>query len=149
MPLHAFHVSVCEIEFDEGKRQLEITHRIFLDDLELGLTNWSGEKIDILNPSDPKRLDQLIGKYLSEKTSYTLNKKTFQANYLGSEKEDGVMFCYQVISDVKKLKSLKVSNTLLMETFDDQSNVIHVDRLGETKSLKFNEGESSGEVVFD
>lgn len=149
MSLHAFHVSVCEIEFDQDKKQLEITHRIFLDDLEMGLINWSGEKIDILNPSDPKRLDNLIGQYLSEKTSYTLNGKTVRVNYLGSEKEDAVMYCYQVVSEVKKLKSIKISNTVLMETYGDQSNVVHVERLSETKSLKLSKGESSGEVRFD
>ncbi len=149
MPLHAFHVSVCEIEFDNHKKQLEITHRIFLDDLEIGLTDWSNERVDVLNPSDAKQLDELIGSYLSEKTKYTLNGKTIIAKYLGSEKEDGVMYCYQVITEVKKVKSIKVTNTVLMETYDDQSNIVHIEHGDSNKSLKLSKSESWGEVSFD
>lgn len=148
-PLHAFHVSVCEIVFDNDQRQLEITHRIFHDDLELALTEWSGQKVDILNPSDPQWLDSLIGGYLQEKTIYTLNGKDVKSNYLGAEREEGVMYCYQVIPSVKKLKSLNVSNTVLMEIFDDQSNVIHVESQDETKSLKLDVGLSYGFVKFE
>ena len=149
MPLHAFHVSVCEIEFDAREQQLEISHRIFLDDLEIGLTDWSSEKVDVLNPSDPKLLDQMIGKYLSENTNYTLNGKEVKATYLGSEREEGVMYCYQVITDVKKVKTLKVTNSLLMETYDDQINIIHIESYEESKSLKLSNSESWGEMIFE
>lgn len=149
MPLHAFHVSVCEIEFDEKQRQIEITHRIFLDDLEMALTNWSKETIDVLNPSNPKKLDEMIGRYLSERTTYTLNGKKVSATYLGSEKEESVMYGYQVITDVKKMKSLKVENLLLMETYDDQTNIVHIESNGESKSLKLSNSDKSGEVIFD
>lgn len=147
--VHAFHVSVCEIVFDEEERQLEITHRIFLDDLELGLNQWSDQRVDVLNPSDPKALDELIGKYLSEKTSYQLNGKNMVSKYLGSEREEAVMYCYQVITDVKKMKALNVTNEVLMDLYDDQSNIIHVENSGLTKSMKFSAGESTGEVIFD
>lgn len=149
MPLHAFHVAVCEIEFDDNSRQLEITHRIFLDDLELALTEWSSERVDVLNPTDSKKLDEMIGKYISEKTVYTLNGKTVSANYLGSEKEESVMYCYQVITDVKKVKSLKVRNTLLMETYDDQKNIVHIECGDQMKSLKLSDSETWGEVTFE
>ena len=34
MAIHPFHVSVCEIEFDQKTEALQITQRIFLDDIE-------------------------------------------------------------------------------------------------------------------
>ena len=149
MSLHAFHVAVTEIEYDGKSSQLEITHRIFIDDLEVALTEWSSEKIDILNPSDPAKLNELIGKYLSEKTSYILNEKEVEVKYLGSEREEAVMYCYQFVSDIKKVKSLKVSNTVLMETFDDQTNIVHVANNETNMSLKLSKNENSGEVSFD
>ena len=149
MSLHAFHVAVTEIEYDGKSSQLEITHRIFIDDLEVALTEWSSEKIDILNPSDPAKLNELIGKYLSEKTSYILNEKEVEVKYLGSEREEAVMYCYQFVSDVKKVKSLKVSNTVLMETFDDQTNIVHVANNETNMSLKLSKNKNSGEVSFD
>ncbi len=149
MSLHAFHVSVCEIEFDEKQKQLEITHRIFLDDLEIALTDWSKEKVDVLNPDDPDKLDLMIGKYLTEKTSYHLNSKSASAIYLGSEKEESVMYCYQVITGVKKVKSLKVTNKTLMEIYDDQTNIVHVENGDQMKSLKLSNSEYWGEASFD
>ncbi|MDW3208989.1 MAG: DUF6702 family protein [Reichenbachiella sp.] len=149
MPLHAFHVSVCEIEYDEKQRRLEITHRIFLDDLEIALTDWSGEQVDVLNPPDFKQLDQMIGKYLTERASYSLNGKSVDVSYVGSEKEESVMYAYQVISNVKKVKSLKVTNTVLMETYDDQTNIVHMESGDQMKSLKLSGSETWGEVRFD
>ncbi|UXX80939.1 hypothetical protein N7E81_07480 [Reichenbachiella carrageenanivorans] len=149
MPLHAFYVSVANIEYDAKSKQVEISHRIFLDDLENGLTEWTGEQVDVLNPTTPEQLDEIIGKYLNAKTSYQVDGKSVTAQYLGSEKDDGVMYCYQVISSVKKLKSLTVTNTILMEIFDDQTNIIHMKKVGDTKSLKLNNKERSGTIVFD
>jgi len=149
MPLHAIHVSVCDIDYDVKKQQLEISHRIFLDDLEVTLSSWSGEPVDVMNPSDPKELSRMIGRYLDEKTSYTLNGKLATAKYLGSEMEEAVMYCYQVITNVKKIKKLKVRNTALIESFGDQSNVVHIKIQEVSKSLKLNASEIWGEIVIE
>lgn len=149
--MHDFHVSVCEIQFDEKSRALEVTHRIFLDDLEETLKNWSGDrKIDVLAPSDSLKFQEMLGKYIMGNFSISTNGKKSGLRYLGSEIEDDVMYCYIEVTGVKKLKSLGVENTILMEQFDDQVNLVHILRKGEkTKSLKLDSKRSAGTVSYD
>ena len=41
--LHPFHVSVCDVDFKEESKSIQVSQRIFLDDLEKALN----EKYDI------------------------------------------------------------------------------------------------------
>ncbi len=50
--LHPFYVSVTEVRHNEKSRALEVSTRIFYDDLEEALASASRTKVDILKPSD-------------------------------------------------------------------------------------------------
>lgn len=147
---HDFHVSVCKVEFDPKNKAIEVTHRIFLDDLEETLKGWSNDpKIDVLSPKDPEAFQVMIGEYISERFSVTVNGKLAVIKYLGSEVEDDVMYSYMEVVGVKKLKSIEVKNTTLMDQFSDQVNLIHIIRDGTTKSLKLDAKKTSEELIFD
>ena len=135
--LHDFHVSVCEIEYDEKRKALEVTHRLFLDDLEETLRHWSGDNtIDVMNPPDKSEFQQMLGKYLLEKFSVRVNDKQVDLKFLGAEIEDDVMYCYIDIINIKKLNSIEITNTTLLDLYEDQTNIVHIIVNKETKSLK-------------
>ena len=47
---HPFHVSVSDIKYKEDQKAIQISTRIFLDDLELALRAFTGnEKLDIMD----------------------------------------------------------------------------------------------------
>lgn len=141
--LHPFHVSVCELEYDQKSEALEISHRIFLDDLEITLRNYSGnEKLDIMNPADPEALHTILKAYVEEHFFVWVNEEKVAINYLGEEREEDVMWCYVEVPGVTDLQVLDVENKMLMETYDDQINLVHVKAFGKVKTLKlyqFNE----------
>lgn len=147
---HDFHISVCEIEYDEQSETLEITHRLFLDDLEETLRSWSGnQSVDVLNPADEKELQKLIGKYLLEKFSVKVNSKESQLTFLGSEPDGDVMYCYIELEGVKRLNSIYVMNQILMEKFDDQMNMMHIYRGGKTTSTRFSKRNTTFMIDFE
>lgn len=146
---HDFHASVCDVEYDGKRKALEITHRIFLDDLEEALRKWSGNnKVDVINPTNKEQFQQMLGRYLLENFAIKVNNKQVSMNYLGSEMEDDVMYCYIDMVPVKKVKSLEVTNSILIQMFDDQINIVHVDIAEETKSLKLNKHNSTGTIDY-
>ena len=58
---HPFHVSVTDIEHDAESKSIQVSHRIFLDDLEIGLKKYHKiEKLDTYAPESQERLDSLI-----------------------------------------------------------------------------------------
>lgn len=139
--LHPFHVSVTEVKFKEEKKTIQISVRIFLDDLEVTLQEYTGnKKLDILKKENWETINENLGKYLLENLKIYNEKGQLNAKYLGAEKEDEVMWAYVEIEKVKKLKTITVWNSLLTETFDDQENIMHFRAYEKVKSERFFKG---------
>ena len=39
--LHPFHVSICDVTYDSNDKHLKISVRLFADDLEIGLSDYT------------------------------------------------------------------------------------------------------------
>jgi len=148
--LHPIHVSVTDIEHNEKNRSLEITSRIFIDDLELSVRSRTGkETLDLLNPGNGLTTDQLVKEYLDDHLRVTVDGKPARINYLAHEIDDAAMVCYLEIEGVKKLKKVAVMNSVIQETHADQSNLVHVTYLGAIKSLRLTRERPNGSLEFD
>lgn len=135
--LHPFHVSVTDIVHNPKTESLQISQRIFIDDLEEGLKKFHDlAYIDTYNPDDPERLDSLIDLYLHDKFFVRVDGQDFDFNYLGSEVESDARWCYFEVEGVANLKEAEVTNVVLMEVFDDQQNIIHFKVNDKLKSYK-------------
>ncbi len=146
---HAFHISVCEINHDQERQALEIAQRIFLDDLEEGLILWSGDKtIDVTDPADKIALDSLLKGYFTEQFDITVNGQQKSFNYLGSKVQGDIMELFVEIPRVKKLNTLEIRNSILLDLFPDQVNLIHVTKEGELKSLKLETSKPTGILTW-
>jgi len=146
---HPFHVSICEIDHDEKTNALQITHRIFLDDLEEGLNAFYNEKLDLLNPKDSDKINRLVEDYLSTRFTVIVNGKVKKIDYLGNEMGKDVMWCYMEITKVKKVNTIEIEDKILFEAFDNQSNIIHVDYHNQIKSLRLVINKSRDLITFE
>jgi hypothetical protein len=147
--LHPLHVSVTEIEYDSKDRQLEIMTRIFIDDLELSIRNKRNQAdLDILNPGRDLTTNQLVKEYLGEHFKISLDGKLQKTVYLGYELEGQAMICYIEVTHVKKWKQIEIMNSVIMETYDDQSNLVHVTFQDTVKSLRLVKNNPAGKLTF-
>ncbi len=148
--MHPFHVSVCEIDYDEKAKVMQITQRLFVDDMETAIKQIDGkQKLNILDKAFTPKLDVFFKKYFSKKLFITVNGKVLAVTYLGHEIEGDAVWCYLETEKVKKIKTVEIKNELLFETFTDQSNIIHIKIAGETRSLKLTNQQRKGTVIFD
>lgn len=148
--LHPIHLSVSEINYSEKDKALQITSRIFLDDLELSIRNQRKQPdLDLLEPGPGLTTEQLISEYVIKHFSVKLDGKIQKLNFLGFEREDPAVICYIEIVNVKKFKTIDVKNEVIMETHDDQSNLIHVTYKGPVKSLRLMRSKSSDVLTFE
>jgi hypothetical protein len=46
------------------------------------------------------------------------------------------ILCYLEVENVKKFKTIEISNSVIQETHEDQSNLVHVTYKGVVKSLR-------------
>jgi hypothetical protein len=146
---HPIHVSVTEIEYDEKERELEIITRIFTDDFETAIrASRKMPELDLLNPSAGLTTDLLVKEYLMEHLSISLDGKAQRLNYLGFEDEGDALVCYVQVSPVKKWKTIMITNRVLLDIYDDQSNLVHVTLSGKVRSLRLMKNNPSGTITF-
>jgi len=147
--MHPFHVSVCEIDYNLKQNTLEITHKFFLDDIETALNNRYNKGLDLLGNPDQHQIDELMKSYLKDNFKLTGNGELITLNYLGSEIEDDAIRCYMEAYNISSISTLQVMNSSLVETFDDQQNMIHFYYTEDTKSLLLTGEENTGYFKVD
>lgn len=145
---HDFHVSLCQIEHNEESKTLEVSMRFFIDDLEKALTKDDSLKVVLDRKQDQKKINALISDYIQSNFSVIVNGKLKSFLVIGKELEQDIVWCYVEVAEVTEIKSLWIKNTVLMELFENQSNIIQVN-IGEKKeSLLFSKTNYEGTLHF-
>ena len=148
--LHPIHVTVTEIEHDEKDKRLEIMLRVFIDDLELGVRkDLNQPDLDLLTPKNNMTTDQMVSAYALKHLKISLDNKVQKLAYLGHEQEDDAFILYIEAPNVKKWKTINVTNDFLTELHDDQSNLVHVTVKGTVKSLRLTRDTPADKLTFD
>ena len=147
---HPIHVSVTEITHDEKEKELEIVSRIFIEELESAIRVAKNQpEINLLEPVAPITTDQLVKEYVLQRFKVSLDGKAQQTIYLGSEIDGEAILCYIQVKNVKKWKSIEVTNSVITELHNDQSNLVHVTVRGQVKSLRLMRDNPSGKLTFE
>ncbi len=135
--LHPIHISVTEINYNEKSKSLQITSRIFIDEMELGVRAQRHEpELDILEPKNGVTTKQLIVNYLAAHLKIKIDGKPAKINFLGYEKEDISFVSYLEIENIKKARTIEVLVDLITEIHDDQSNLVHLTFKAPVKSAR-------------
>ena len=142
---HPFHVSVTNVDYNASAQSVEITHKIFLNDLEYALREETGKKINL---TEDENIDSLIQKYLSANFSISINEKKYNPTYLGKEVQSDAIWFYQEITGIKSFSTVTVKNTVLLDHLDDQTNLINIKKDDKVKSLRLYKDENNGTVKF-
>lgn len=145
---HPFYVSVCRIDHNPETRALEMSFRIFTDDLEQTLEALGTGSLRLGTGREAEKADLYIGRYLVRHVVFEINGKRMDADFLGKEVEEEATWCYVEITGVPELKSIAVTNTLLLETFEDQVNLVHVNAHGQKKSMLFSRLQEKDTLTF-
>lgn len=137
--LHPFHVSVTDIKFKEEKKSLQVSTRIFMDDLEEALKmEYQLEKYDILEKKDDPETKNWIKNYLLKNFKLSSDSKPLDLRFIGFEFESDVVWCYLEVEKIRKIKNLTVENSLLTSTYSDQENLVHLRAYDQVLSRRMN-----------
>ena len=142
---HKFYVSLVQVEFNTETKALEITMKIFTDDLEYAI---SGSQLSygLGAENEPSEADSILYTYIKNNFSIAVNGQPYTPNYIGKEVEMDVTWIYTEILEIESVSSVEVSNLMLTELFDDQVNLVNVKYLGQKKGLLLNRNNSSGTI---
>lgn len=145
---HPFYISVCDIAHDPETKALQVSQRVFLNDLETTLRKKYNVRLDVVYPENKSLRDSLIQDYILDNLEIKVDGKSRNRTYLGHEIEDDAMWCYIEYHNVKKVRELSVKNTVFLEMFDTQANLVHFKYQGKTKSIKLDRLTPSGKFTI-
>jgi hypothetical protein len=142
--VHKFYVAIYQINFVSDKKRIEITSRIFVDDLNAALEKKFHQKSQIGDSGETADDIAKMNQYLLEHIKIKVNGKPKTILFVRKEMESNVVVCYHKIVDVPVVKSIYIDNSTLMELFPDQQNIIQTSINGKKQSLLLTADNSGG-----
>jgi len=135
MGIHKYYMAIYQVDFVPQKKRIQVTSRIFVDDLNSALEKKFRVKSNIGFSQETPQEEANLKKYLAEKFIIKVNGVAKPMTYLSKELEANVMICYFRIPEISKINSLEIENSLLMEWNSDQQNIIQANLNGEKQSV--------------
>ena len=136
-PKHDFHTSLTEINYNPKSGSLELSVRVFTDDLELTLTNFNNGKL--VKIEDPEAtVNPLLEQYIRKNLALiSPDKEVKFGKFYGKEKEADATWIFLEIFDCKQIKNFTLYNTIMQEMFEDQTNLVNIIYPSQKKTIVF------------
>jgi len=147
--IHPIFVSVTEMNHNPKDRTLEISCKIFTDDLETVLAKATGTKVDLFHPKDTAVTGKQISNYIGRHLVIKIDGKPVILQFVGFERElDAVWSYFEVVQVSNVPKNISVMNDLLYDNFKQQINLMHVTVGGKRKSTKLDNPDTNFDFAF-
>ncbi|SFE14507.1 hypothetical protein SAMN05518672_104648 [Chitinophaga sp. CF118] len=146
---HPFYVSVTEIRHNATSNEVQVSCRIFADDLENVLKKQNKQPVDIIHPSNRTQTDSLISGYINKHLVIRIDGKVVKLNYLGYKIEEEAAWCFLEAENIKTFKQIHVKNDILYTEHANQINMIHVISQDDVrKSTKLDNPKADADIQF-
>lgn len=143
---HKFYVAIFQVNYNQGKQTMEITSRVFIDDLNKALEKKYGRPVHVADQGQTDEDIELMKKYISANFSIEINGKMRTLLYRSSEIENNVLICYYSIREIPQVKSLTIGNKMFFDLVTEQQNIIQTNIYGKKSSLLLTSDNPSGTI---
>lgn len=121
---HKYYLSLTQIEYNSKNKSVEIIINVFIDDLETALNKIHNKEFRLDTKKELKNTDKYFFQYLQNHVKFKIDGKSVSYNYIGKEYDQDIVFFYLEIENISTIKEIEINNTLLIEHFPDQQNLI-------------------------
>ncbi|TMM56130.1 hypothetical protein FEE95_16000 [Maribacter algarum] len=144
--VHKFYVSVTNIGYSEKDDALQITTRIFIDDLEAVLLERYDITAKLATNEESKLADEYLEKYLRQKFQIEIDGENKTYELIGRKYDNDVCIFYLELTKIQlsSVKSIQIQNEILTDLFDEQQNVVHFKINGNKKSFVLLKSDTKG-----
>ena len=148
--VHKFYMGIFQVNYAPEKKMLEITSRIFIDDLNKALEKkYKRKAFHIGTAGETPEEVALFKKYLAENFTIKINGQTKPIIFLSMETaEDDVLVCYSKSIDVSKISTIEIHNSILIDWSSEQQNITHITAFGTKNSILFTDSSRNGVLKF-
>ena len=133
--MHKFYMSVTHIKYVPKQKALQITMRVFIDDLQLEINDKNNTQIELATDREPKKVDSIYANYISTHFTLEVNLRPKNITFLGKEYDDDMVVFYLEIQKIQEIHQMKLENSVLVHSFSEQENIVKLDINQREKTL--------------
>jgi len=123
--LHPLHLSVSNVDFNDRRDRINISVKIFIDDIQDAIYKSSGEQLKIVD--DCLRCDSLIDNYVRDNFKlYFGPDSLINLEFLKIQQNDEAIFVEYISGKFKNDGYLIIRNSILNDLYEDQKNLVFV-----------------------
>ena len=141
---HKFYLSNTSIEFNAQTRAIEITSKIFTDDLEHAIEAQC-YRYNSLYPQTPE-VFELVKKYIGEKLSLQVGGRNVVLNFIGYSVDNDMTTLF-IEGNYFDPNQVVVNNTILLDLYSDQQNIVEVRWSGQSKREYFTKDKAQFQFI--
>ena len=128
---------MTEIQYIPKEKTLEVSVRIFTDDLENTIRNLHKDyPLDLLHPKDSALVNKWVDQYVHSRLQIKTDNIVRSMKMLGYERQEESIWVYFEIKNVPVPHQVHVFNTLLYDYKKEQINMIRFKNGEKEKSSK-------------
>ena len=128
--LHPVHVSVTTIEVIPDSSQVVVQVKLFTDDFQRLINSLNATELNLGTKEENPEANKLMVNYLAEHLFIDLNDKPVPLSFADRKmNEESIWVIMKAHIEKPKrgkfvLRSAKVENSILLDLYDDQSNLV-------------------------
>ena len=145
---HVFYVSITRVKWNAAEARLDVTVRIFTDDLEEAIVQAGGPRLLLWTDGAREDRDRHVADYLATRLAFRVNGEKRELAYVGMEDALDATACLVQITNVDRVETIEVENRILIDLYDTQANVMRFEVGGEKKYVNLSKGTVKGTVRF-
>lgn len=146
--MHKYYISLTQIDYNSKEKSLNITMRLFIDDLEKSINSDFKKEFKLDTSKELPKTNNFIAFYLNNNFIIKVNDSQRNYTFLGKEYENDVVYLYLEIDSVSQIKNIDIQNTILMKEFDSQQNIIKLDINNQKKTMILNKSNDKDLLKF-
>lgn len=147
--LHDFHLSKTDVNYTTENEALQVTIHTFIDDTEEALRAMEDLEYKFFETKEHMATDSIFSSYLQEHLVIKVDGEEQAFYYLGKEQSEDILgvYTYLEIEGISTFENIEISNSILMDIFDDQKNIINVKVDNKSKAFHIlTKGDSSKQI---
>lgn len=133
-----FFSSMTKVDYVEGTKTLKFTTKMNTEHIA------SAIKID----PNTTGFEAEVKKYVNRNFDVYVNGTAKPLTFTGSQVNGESVWVYYETGNIGEISSLKIKNSILLDAYPKQNNVLNVAYKGQQKTMQFQRGREVNEIGF-
>ena len=122
---HEYHVSITQLDYNTESNTIQLAMKLHNEDVEFLIKKNLEGPLNLEKDIEKEEVIDFLHKYIKTSFSITSQEVSVDYKFVGKEFEDDDLWIYMETEKFDEMPDIEVKNTLFLELFHDQNNMVH------------------------